>query len=155
LRSAPWISAYIDGMASFGVYWSSVFAKDSSGSRPSTLTSPRYAPAAAASAACQTLTPLAAAIHTVRPSPQRPPGVTLPDADCDAAIDAMRIASEKQTEGILDNSRRQHQGHAARFVASCVACAQEPRVRVPEMGHGSPPEVLASLRVQTGVGASV
>ena len=68
------------------------------------------------------------------------PGVPLSDADRDAAIDAMRIAAEKRTEGILGNSRRQHYGHAALLVASCVAFApKQPRVRAPEMGHGSPP----------------
>jgi hypothetical protein len=46
------------------------------------------------------------------------PGVPLTDADRDAAIDAMRIAAEKRTEGILGNSRRQHYGHAALLVAS-------------------------------------
>jgi hypothetical protein len=45
----------------------------------------------------------------------------------DAAIDAMRIAAEKRTEGILGNSRRQHYGHAAMLVASCVAYAPKKR----------------------------
>ena len=40
-------------------------------------------------------------IQSVRPS------IALTDADRDAAIDAMRIAAEKRTEGILGNSRRQ------------------------------------------------
>ena len=53
------------------------------------------------------------------------PGVLLTDADRDAAIDAMRIAAEKRTEGILGNSRRQHYGHAALLVASCVAFASK------------------------------
>ena len=51
------------------------------------------------------------------------PDVPLTDADRDSAIDAMRIAAEKRTEGILGNSRRQHYGHAALLVASCVAFA--------------------------------
>ena len=55
------------------------------------------------------------------------PGVPLTDADRDAAIDAMRIAAEKRTEGILGNSRRQHYGHAALLVASCVAFAPKSR----------------------------
>jgi hypothetical protein len=54
-------------------------------------------------------------------------GVPLTDADRDAAIDAMRIAAEKRTEGILGNSRRQHYGHAALLVASCVAFAPKNR----------------------------
>ena len=40
----------------------------------------------------------------------------------------MRIAAEKRTEGILGNSRRQHYGHAALLVASCVAFAPKSRV---------------------------
>jgi len=55
------------------------------------------------------------------------PGVPLTDADRDAAIGAMRIAAEKRTEGILGNSRRQHYGHAALLVASCVAFAPKSR----------------------------
>ena len=55
------------------------------------------------------------------------PGVPLSDADRDAASDAMRIAAEKRTEGILGNSRRQHYGHAALLVASCVAFAPKHR----------------------------
>jgi hypothetical protein len=55
------------------------------------------------------------------------PGVPLTDADRDAAIDAMCIAAEKRTEGILGNSRRQHYGHAALLVASCVAFAPNSR----------------------------
>jgi len=55
------------------------------------------------------------------------PGITLPDAARDAAIDAMRIAAEKRLDGILGNSRRQHYGHAALLVASCVACAPNRR----------------------------
>jgi hypothetical protein len=54
-------------------------------------------------------------------------GVVLTDADRDAAIDAMRVAAERRTEGILDNSRRQHYGHAALLVASCVAFAPKSR----------------------------
>ena len=56
------------------------------------------------------------------------PGVPLTDADRDAAIGAMRIAAEKRTEGILGNSRRQHYGHAALLVASCVAFAPKSRL---------------------------
>jgi hypothetical protein len=40
------------------------------------------------------------------------PGIALTDPDRDAVFDAMRIAAEKRTEGILGNSRRQHDGHA-------------------------------------------
>jgi len=36
-------------------------------------------------------------------------------------------AAEKRTKGILGNSRRQHYGHAALLVASCVAVAPESR----------------------------
>jgi hypothetical protein len=53
--------------------------------------------------------------------------IALTDLDRDAAIDAMRIAAEKRTEGILGNSRRQHYGHAALLVASCVAFAPKSR----------------------------
>jgi len=35
--------------------------------------------------------------------------------------------AEKRTEGILGNSRRQHYGHAALLVASCVAFAPKSR----------------------------
>ena len=56
------------------------------------------------------------------------PGVALTDADRDSAIDAMRIAAEKRVDGILGNSRRQHYGHAALLVASCVAFAPKSRV---------------------------
>jgi hypothetical protein len=55
------------------------------------------------------------------------PGIALTDPDRDAAIDAMRSAAEKRTEGILGNSRRQHYGHAALLVASCVAFAPKKR----------------------------
>ena len=54
-------------------------------------------------------------------------GVALTGADRDAAIDAMRTAAEKRTEGILGHSRRQHYGHAALLVASCVAFAPKSR----------------------------
>ena len=54
-------------------------------------------------------------------------GVPPSDADRDAAGDAMRIAAEKRTEGILGNSGRQHYGHAALLVASCVAFAPKHR----------------------------
>ena len=40
----------------------------------------------------------------------------------------MRTAADKRTEGILGNSRRQHYGHAALPVASCVAFAPKGRV---------------------------
>lgn len=55
------------------------------------------------------------------------PGITLTGPDRDTAIDAMRKAAEKRTEGILDNSRRRHYGHAALLVASCVAFAPKNR----------------------------
>jgi len=55
------------------------------------------------------------------------PGIALTAPDQDAAIAAMRIAAEKRTEGILDNSRRQHYGHAALLVAACVAFAPKSR----------------------------
>ncbi len=55
------------------------------------------------------------------------PGIALTEPDQDAAIDAMRIAAEKRTAGILGNSRRQHYGHAALLVASCVAFAPKRR----------------------------
>jgi hypothetical protein len=53
--------------------------------------------------------------------------IALSDPDRDAAIDAMCIAADKRTEGILGNSRRQHYGHAALLVASCVAFAPKNR----------------------------
>jgi hypothetical protein len=40
----------------------------------------------------------------------------------------MRVAADKRVEGILGNSRRQHYGHAALLVASCVAYAPKKRV---------------------------
>lgn len=55
------------------------------------------------------------------------PSVALTDPDRDAVIDAMRIAAAKRTEGIVGNSRRQHYGHAALLVASCVAYAPKSR----------------------------
>jgi hypothetical protein len=55
------------------------------------------------------------------------PAIALTEPDQDAAIDAMRIAAQKRTEGVLDNSRRQHYGHAALLVASCVAFAPKSR----------------------------
>jgi hypothetical protein len=58
-------------------------------------------------------------------------GIALTEPDQDAAIAAKRIAAEKRTEGILGNSRRQHYGHAALLVASCVAFA--PKSRAPEL----------------------
>ena len=84
------------------------------------------------------------------------PSITLSDPDRDAAIDAMRIAAEKRIEGILGNSRRQHYGHAALLVASCVAFA--PKSRADEILRSATDlrqTVLASPRVQRGVGASV
>lgn len=60
-------------------------------------------------------------IQSVRPS------IALTDPDRDAAIDAMRIAAAKRTEGILGNSRRQRYGHAALLVAACVAFAPKRR----------------------------
>jgi hypothetical protein len=64
---------------------------------------------------------LVALIQSVRPS------LALSDADRGTAIGAMCIAAEKRTEGILGNSRRQHYGHAALLVASCVAFAPKSR----------------------------
>jgi hypothetical protein len=54
-------------------------------------------------------------------------GIAVTDRDRDAAIDAMRIAAEKRVDGILGHSRRQHYGHAARLVASCIAFAPTTR----------------------------
>ena len=68
-----------------------------------------------------TTPPIVALIQRARP------GIALTDPHRDAAIDAMRIAAEKRTEGILGNSRRQHYGHAALLVASCVAFAPKSR----------------------------
>jgi hypothetical protein len=64
---------------------------------------------------------MVALIHGARP------GIALTDPDRDAAIAAMRIAAEKRVDEILDNSRRQHYGHAALLVASCVAFAPKSR----------------------------
>ena len=55
------------------------------------------------------------------------PSIALTDPDRDAAIEAMRTAAERRVEGILGNSRRQHYGHAALLVASCVAYAPKKR----------------------------
>jgi hypothetical protein len=55
------------------------------------------------------------------------PRITLTDPDRDAAIDAMRGAAEKRVDGILGRSRRQHYGHAALLIASCVAGAPKRR----------------------------
>ena len=64
----------------------------------------------------------------MRQSPPRVrPSIALTDPDRNAAIDAMRIAAEKRLDGILGNSRRQHYGHAALLVASCVAFAPKSR----------------------------
>ena len=57
------------------------------------------------------------------------PSITLADADCDVAINAMRIPAEQRAEGILGNSRRRHYGHVALLVASCVASASAGRER--------------------------
>jgi hypothetical protein len=65
--------------------------------------------------------PIVALIQRARP------GIALTGPDRDAAIDAMRIAAEKRVEGILGNRRRQHYGHAALLVASCVAYAPKKR----------------------------
>ena len=64
---------------------------------------------------------IASLIRAVRP------GIVVAKADANAAIDAMRTAADKRTEGILGNSRRQHYGHAALLVASCVAFAPKGR----------------------------
>lgn len=64
---------------------------------------------------------MVALIQSVRPT------IALTDSDRDAVIDAMRIAAEKRTEGILGNSRRRHYDHAALLVASCVAFAPKSR----------------------------
>jgi hypothetical protein len=68
---------------------------------------------------------IVALIHDARPR------ITLTDPDRAAAIDAMRIAAEKRLDGILGHSRRQHYGHAALLVASCVAFA--PKTRASEL----------------------
>jgi hypothetical protein len=60
-------------------------------------------------------------VQSVRPS------TALTDPDRDAAIDAMRIAAEKRTDGILGNSTPQNYGHAALLVASCAAYAPKNR----------------------------
>jgi hypothetical protein len=88
-------------------------------------------------------------IQSVRPS------IALSDPDRDAAIDAMRIAAEKRR----GDPRRfpataLRSRHAARRVVRRL-CAPESCVRAPEMGHGPPPAVPASPRVQRGAGASV
>jgi hypothetical protein len=69
-----------------------------------------------------TTPPIVALIESTRPS------IALTDPHRDAAIDAMRVAADKRVEGILGNSRRQHYGHAALLVASCVAYAPKKRV---------------------------
>ena len=51
----------------------------------------------------------------------------------------MRTAAEKRVEGILSNSRRQHYGHAALLVASCVAFA-------PKAQHGESARWAGELR---------
>lgn len=56
-----------------------------------------------------------------------PTGMTVNAADADAAIEAMRTAADKRTDGILSNSRRRHYGHAALLVASSVAYAPKGR----------------------------
>jgi hypothetical protein len=62
-------------------------------------------------------------LQSVRPS------VALTDADRDAAIDAMRIAADKRTEGILGNSRRQHYEEPRR--ASATGAPFPPQRRMP------------------------
>jgi len=49
--------------------------------------------------------------------------IRLNEADRDAMLTAMRLATEKRVEGILGNSRRRHYGHAAMLAASCLALA--------------------------------
>jgi hypothetical protein len=44
-------------------------------------------------------------------------------SDRDAMLDAMRVAAEKRVEGILEQSRRRHYGHAAMLVACCLVIA--------------------------------
>ena len=60
---------------------------------------------------------IVALIHDARP------GIKMADAHRAVAITALRVAAEKRVEGILGNSRRQHYGHAALLVASCLAFA--------------------------------
>jgi hypothetical protein len=69
-----------------------------------------------------TTPPIVALIESTRRS------IALTDPHRDAAIDAMRVAADKRVEGILGNSRRQHYGHTALLVASCVAYAPKKRV---------------------------
>src|SRR5207245_1217678 len=84
------------------------------------------------------------------------PSIALTDSDHDAVIDAMRIAAEKRTEGILGNSRRPHYGHAALLVASCVAFAPESRAsELLRWAADLRPTVLAPPCVQRGADASV
>jgi hypothetical protein len=64
---------------------------------------------------------IAALINSTRSS------IALTASDRDAAINAMRVAADKRVEGILGNSRRRHNGHAALLVASCVAYAPKKR----------------------------
>ena len=54
-------------------------------------------------------------------------GIAVTDPDRDAISEAMRVAGQKRVDGILGNSRRQHYGHAALLVASCIACAPKTR----------------------------
>ena len=49
------------------------------------------------------------------------------EADRDAMLAAMRVATEKRAEGILGHSRRRHYGHAAMLAASCLALASTNR----------------------------
>ena len=93
---------------------------------------------------------IAALIQSTRSS------IALTDSDRDAAIDAMRVAADTRVEGILGNSRRQHYGHAALLVASCVAYA--PKKRVAELLRWAEElrqQYLASPCVQRGTGASL
>jgi hypothetical protein len=45
------------------------------------------------------------------------------EADRDAMLVAMRVATEKRVDGILGHSRRRYYGHAAMLAASCLALA--------------------------------
>lgn len=60
-------------------------------------------------------------------------GMSVAGADADVAIEAMLTAADKRAEGVLNNSRRRHYGHAALLVASCVAYA--PKSRHAELTH--------------------
>jgi hypothetical protein len=53
--------------------------------------------------------------------------VAIDTPDRDAMFDAMRVAAEKRTDGILGESRRRHYGHAATLVTSCLTVAPQHR----------------------------